>query len=54
MVIVADVKRKDEYIKKIKFSSFKDLINRVSFLDYEALNKQYENLIEQQRFEFIL
>ncbi len=56
MIIVADNKRKAEYINKIKYSSFKDLSsnNRVSFLDYESLNKQYESLIEQQSFEIIL
>lgn len=56
MVIVADIKRKIEYSNKIKYSSFKDLTvnNRVTFLDYEALNKQYEYLIEQQNFELIL
>lgn len=56
MVIVADLKRKDEYMNKIKYSSFSDLNkkNRVSFMDYEALNKQYESIIEQQHFDFIL
>ena len=56
MVIVADAKRKTEYLNKIKYSSFKDLTinNRVTFLDYEALSKQYEYLIEQQKFELIL
>ena len=56
MIIVADNKRKTEYLNKIKYSSFKDLSinNRVSFLDYESLNKQYESLIEQQSFEIIL
>ncbi len=56
MVIVADIKRKIEYSNKIKYSSFRDLTvnNRVTFLDYEALNKQYEYLIEQQNFELIL
>jgi hypothetical protein len=56
MIIVADSKRKTDYLNKIKYSSFKDLSinNRVSFLDYESLNKQYESLIEQQSFEFIL
>ncbi|MEN6588861.1 MAG: hypothetical protein ABFC30_04260 [Proteiniphilum sp.] len=56
MIIVADGKRKADYQNKIKFSSFKDLSknNRVSFLDYESLNKQYESLIQQQTFEFIL
>ncbi|MEI6554103.1 MAG: hypothetical protein WCL70_00780 [Paludibacter sp.] len=56
MVIFADSKRKMEYQNKIKYSSFKDLSinNRVTFLDYEALNKQYEYLIEQQSFGLIL
>jgi len=56
MIIVADNKRKADYLNKIKYSSFKDLSinNRVSFLDYESLNKQYESLIEQQSFEIIL
>ncbi|MBN2777955.1 MAG: hypothetical protein JXR36_09940 [Bacteroidales bacterium] len=56
MIIVADNKRKAEYINKIKYSSFQDLSknNRVSFLDYESLNRQYENLFEQQSFETIL
>lgn len=56
MIIVADNKRKAEYLNKIKYSSFKDLSknNRVSFLDYESLNKQYESLIEQQSFELVL
>jgi hypothetical protein len=56
MVIVADNRRREEFLNKIKYSSFKDLTKnkRVSFLDYETLNKQYESLIEQQKFEFIL
>jgi hypothetical protein len=56
MVIVADKKRKDEYLNKIKYSSFTHLNKkeRVSFLDYDALNKQYENIIEQQQYEFLL
>ncbi len=56
MIIVADIARKQEYMSKIKFSSFKDLSNknRVSFLDYKTLNSQYETIIEQQSFEFIL
>ncbi|MDO9152283.1 MAG: hypothetical protein Q7U47_00980 [Paludibacter sp.] len=56
MVIVADSKRKIEYLNKVKYSSFKDLSknNRVTFLDYDTLNKQYEYLIEQQNFEFVL
>lgn len=56
MVIVADSKRKEEYLKKLKYSSFTNLVNknRVSFMDYDALNKQYETIIEQQNYEFIL
>lgn len=56
MIIVADFKRKADFLNKIKYSSFKDLSknNRVSFLDYETLNKQYENLIEQQSYEIVL
>ncbi len=56
MIIVADLKRKDEYLNKIKYSAFNDLNkkNRVSFMSYEALNKQYERIIEQQQFEFTL
>lgn len=56
MFIVADKKRKDEYLKKIKYSSFTDLNkeNRVSFMDYETVSKQYESIIEQQQYEFVL
>ncbi|WP_415060032.1 hypothetical protein [Flavobacterium sp.] len=56
MIIVADKKRKQEYLQKIKYSSFAYLNkeNRVSFLDYEAVNKQYETIIEQQQYEVLL
>ena len=56
MVIVADFTKKTSYLDKIKHSSFKDLSsnNRVSFLDYESLIKQYENLMNYQTHEFIL
>jgi len=54
MVIVADKIRREEYENKIKYSSFKEIQKRVGFLDYEGLTKQYENIIEQQKFSFIL
>lgn len=56
MIIVADLKRKDDYLNKIKYSSFNDINknNRVTFLDYESLSKQYESIIEHQKFEFII
>jgi len=56
MIIVADKVRKEEYLRKIKYSSFNHLSkeNRVSFMDYEALSRQYETIIEQQQYEFLL
>jgi len=54
MVIVADIKRRIEYENKIKYSSFTEILKRVKFLDYESLNKQYEAMVENQKFEFIL
>jgi len=54
MIIVADNSRKSEYENKIKYSSFKSIIDRVKFLDYLALSKQYEHAIEQKTFSFIL
>jgi hypothetical protein len=54
MIIVSDKKRKPEYESKLKYSSFNDIKARVDFLDYDSLNKQYENIIEQQKMEVIL
>ncbi len=56
MVIVAENARKREYENKIKYSSFNELSknSRVTFLDYESLTKQYENLLIQQKFDFLL
>jgi len=57
MIIVADRLRKEEYLKKIQYSSFSDLLNpirRVSFLSYDELNKQYEMEIQKQCFETII
>lgn len=54
MIIVADGIRKSEYERKIKYSSFKEIQHRVKFLDYEALTKQYETQIEQQKIAFVL
>lgn len=54
MVIVADKARKGEYENKIKYSSFKEIQQRVKFLDYDSLSKQYESLVEQQVYSFVL
>jgi len=42
MFIVADKNRRGEYKQKLKYKSFEDVMNRVKFLDYESLAKQYE------------
>jgi len=54
MIIVADVSRKKEYQSKIRYSSFRDIAGRIKFLDYEGLNKQYEQMLEQKGFSIIL
>lgn len=54
MFIVADIKHKSEYMKKINYSSFEQISSRVEFLDYESLNKQYEFVIEQQSCKTII
>jgi hypothetical protein len=42
MFIVADKNRRGEFEQKLKFKSFEDVVNRVKFLDYESVVKQYE------------
>jgi hypothetical protein len=56
MVIIADAKNKKEFQHKMEITSFKNLEEnkRVIFCDYEALVKQYENIIAQQSYEVIL
>ena len=56
MMIVADISRKAEYLNKIKYSSFKELVvnDRVKFLDYNSLVRQYETLIQQSQYDVIL
>jgi hypothetical protein len=56
MVIVADKARENEYINKLKYTSFKTLNEnrRTVFLDYESLNKQYETALNEQFFNLVL
>lgn len=56
MIIVADEKRHNEFIKKLDYVAFKDLMhnNRVSFLSYDSLDKQYNQELEKQHFDFIV
>ena len=56
MVIVADERRHHEFISKMGYAAFKDLLlnNRVSFLSYMSLDKQYCQELEKQHFEFVI
>lgn len=54
MFIVADKVRKKEFETKIQYSGLRDIKNRVKFLDYETLSKQYEQTIESRHFEVII
>lgn len=56
MVIVADEKRYAEFGNKMNYAAFYALRenNRVAFLSYESLDKQYEQEIQKQNFEFIV
>lgn len=54
MVIVADSKRHAEYNKKLGYEAFAAIKDRVKFLSYESLDKQYNQEIMKQKFEFIL
>ena len=54
MVIVADSKRLAEYTKKLSYSAFADIKERVKFLSYDSLDKQYNQEIQKQKFDFIL
>ena len=50
MMIVADIRRKEEFLKKIKYSVF-DCLKRchVDFLSYDDLVKQYNQAMEASR-----
>lgn len=56
MVIVADEKRHQEYLNKLSYAAFDTLRdnNRVAFLSYESLDKQYEQELLRQKFDFII
>lgn len=45
MVIVANVKHSKQYESKKKFTAFKDIEDRLKFLDYDSLVKQYEGVV---------
>lgn len=56
MYIVADEKRFAEYEKKMNYTSFSVMKKekRVSFLNYHDLEKQYNQVIEQQSMQTII
>jgi hypothetical protein len=54
MFIVADTARTQEFDKKIKYTSFKGIGNRVQFLNYESLIRQYEHHIQQMQFDVLV
>lgn len=54
MFIVADKVRRKEFETKIQYAGLRDIKNRVKFLDYETLSKQYEQTIESKHFEVII
>jgi hypothetical protein len=54
MIIVADSRRQNEFNYKISESAFRSIKDRVQFLTYKNLEKQYEQAIERKCFEVIL
>ena len=56
MVIVADDYRKEEFLRKLNETAFRDIKkdHRVHFLSYDELNRQYENAIIDSQRSFIL
>lgn len=56
MVIVAEEKRRVEFESKINYSAFSNLKknNRVNFLSYDSLDKQYEIESQKQKYDFII
>lgn len=54
MVIVADAKRLPEYNKKLGYSAFAAIKDRVKFLSYDSLDKQYNQELQKTQFDFVL
>ncbi len=54
MIIVADNVRRNEFEAKINYAALKDIKSRVQFLEYEALTKQYEQIIESINFSVLI
>ncbi|MGD0060229.1 MAG: hypothetical protein ABSD58_12505 [Verrucomicrobiia bacterium] len=48
-MIVSDEKRRAEFESKVGYTAFRDIKERVKFLPYDSLVKQYENAVETSR-----
>lgn len=54
MFIVADKVRRKEFEMKMQFAGLRDIKDRVKFLDYDTLSKQYEQTVESTQFAVII
>ena len=54
IIIVADATRRNEYVAKLAYSAFRDISQRVKFLDFSSLVKQYELVMAQENAEVLL
>jgi hypothetical protein len=54
MIIVADEKRRPEYDEKVRRSALKEITDRIKFLSYNTLVRQYEEEIFKSSVEFII
>ena len=56
MFIIAEEKRRQEYLKKLSYNAFDELRynKRVRFVSYELLEKQYEQELLKQELNFII
>ncbi|MFN8497253.1 MAG: hypothetical protein U0641_05300 [Anaerolineae bacterium] len=54
MVIVADSRRRQEFEQRRSQNALRDIRDRISFLDYDTLAKEYEHEVEKQAFGFAL
>lgn len=54
MIIVADEKRRPEYDEKVRRSALKEITDRIKFLSYNTLVRQYEEEILKSSVEFII
>lgn len=51
LVIVADSTRKAEFQKKLEYSAFREIRDRVKFLDFAALVKRYELVVAENQID---